>query len=326
LYARELRSYRDLPIKYAEFSTLHRNEVKGALGGLTRVRALTQDDAHAFVRTDQIESEVSIVAHQIDALMKVYGLTYKVRLSLRDPEDMKAYLGDAKIWDHAEGLLEDLAKKLKMDYHTAVGEAAFYGPKMDFMAVDAIGREHQLSTIQLDFNQPERFDLGYIDEKGDKQRPVMIHRALNGTFERMLGILIEHYAGNFPVWLAPEQVRLATVNNTDEVLRKAEDWHKQLKEAGIRHHVDYSGESVGRKMRYSILAKIPYTVVIGEKEVEGDTVMPRIRPDLSAEAQQVVEPPGKNVSKPFNVKELKFDKFVEQLKREVASRAGKSSL
>ncbi|MEO7617715.1 MAG: threonine--tRNA ligase, partial [Candidatus Saccharibacteria bacterium] len=177
LFDSQLRSYRDLPLKYSEFSTLHRNEVKGALGGLTRVRALTQDDAHAFVRPDQIEAEIELVIGQVDELLKAYGLTYRVRLSLRDPENKSAYLGEDAIWTKAESMLDDLAKRFKMDYEAVEGEAAFYGPKMDFMASDAIGREWQVSTIQLDFNQPERFDLNYIAEDGSKQRPVMIHRA-----------------------------------------------------------------------------------------------------------------------------------------------------
>jgi threonyl-tRNA synthetase len=302
LYARELRSYRDLPIKFAEFSTLHRNEVKGALGGLTRVRALTQDDAHAFVRPDQIESEISLVVEEVDRLLKTYNLSYSVRLSLSDPEQPQAYLGDAKIWKHAEGLLEDLAKKFKMDYHAAAGEAAFYGPKMDFMAVDAIGRQWQVSTIQLDFNQPERFDLSYIDEKGEKQRPVMIHRALNGTFERMLGILIEHYAGNFPIWLAPEQVRLATVNDSQPILDKAYQMRDALKKAGIRVELDASAESVGKKIRAASLTKVPYMIVVGEKEVDGGDVTPRVRADLGEGQAQA------------------FDSFVADLQSKVANR------
>jgi threonyl-tRNA synthetase len=309
LYARDLRSYRDLPIKFAEFSTLHRNEVRGALGGLTRVRALTQDDAHAFVRPDQIEDEIHTVVEQVDRLLGTYGLSYKVRLSLRDPENMEAYLGDSKIWDQAEDMLERLAKKFNMDYHTAEGEAAFYGPKMDFMAVDALGREWQVSTIQLDFNQPERFQLTYIDEKGDKQQPVMIHRALNGTFERMLGILIEHFAGNFPLWLAPEQVRLATVNDSDVILDRAYAMRDALKQAGVRVELDASPESVGKKIRAASLLKVPYTIVVGEKEVESDQVSPRVRADLG-------EAPDS----------LTFNEFMNKVTGEIRERAPKSSL
>ncbi|HSX41375.1 MAG TPA: threonine--tRNA ligase [Candidatus Saccharimonadales bacterium] len=309
LYDREMRSYRDLPIKYAEFSTLHRNEVKGALGGLTRVRALTQDDAHAFVRPDQVEGEIEMVVKQVDRLLSTYHLDYHVRLSLRDPKDMKAYLGDAKVWDKAEAMLRDLAGKFKMKFVEAQGEAAFYGPKMDFMAVDAIGREWQVSTIQLDFQQPERFDLSFVDEKGVKQRPVMIHRALNGTFERMLGILIEHYAGNFPVWLAPEQVRLATVNDSKEITDKAYEMRDALKIAGLRTELDVSSESVGKKIRAASLAKVPYTIVVGEREAAGEPVSVRLRADMGEKDVKV-----------------KFDKFIETVKQEVADRVGQSSL
>lgn len=277
LYASQLRSYRDLPIKYAEFSTLHRNEVKGALGGLTRVRALTMDDAHAFVRPDQIEAEIQLILKQVERLFGTYQLDYWLRLSLRDPEQPAAYLGGEEIWNRAETKLAEQAKQSGVKFERALGEAAFYGPKMDFMATDAIGREWQVSTIQLDFNQPERFDLSYIDEKGRKQRPVMIHRALNGTLERMLGILIEHYAGDFPVWLAPEQVRLATVSDSDKIADFACKLRSQMEQAGLRIRLDDSNESVGKKIRSAELAKVPYTIVVGEQEVESHKVKPRVR-------------------------------------------------
>jgi threonyl-tRNA synthetase len=286
---------------------LHRNEVKGALGGLTRVRSLTQDDAHAFVRPDQIESEIELVIGQVDELLKAYGLTYHVRLSLRDPENKSAYLGDDAIWDKAEGLLEDLAKKFEMDYEAVPGEAAFYGPKMDFMAQDAIGREWQVSTIQLDFNQPERFDLSYIAEDGTRQRPVMIHRALNGTFERMLGVLIEHYAGAFPLWLAPEQVRLFTVNDSEPLVNYAWKLKKELETLGLRIGFDQAAESVGKKIRSAGVAKVPYTIVIGEKEVESGMVSPRLRTNHGEE-------PG----------EMLVATFAEGLAREVVERASTS--
>jgi threonyl-tRNA synthetase len=313
LYARDLRSYRDLPLKYAEFSTLHRNEVKGALGGLTRVRALTMDDAHAFIRADQIQDEIGSLLSQIDKLMKTYNLTYKVRLSLRDPETPDAYLGDSATWDKAEAILEKWAKERKLDYFIGVGEAAFYGPKMDFMAVDALGREWQVSTIQLDFQMPERFNLNYIDEKGEKQRPVMMHRALNGSFERMLGILIEHYAGNFPVWLAPEQVRLATVNDSAPIVEAASSMRKQLKATGLRAEIDSSAESVGKKIRAASLQKVPYMIVVGEKEVESKLVSPRIRADLKQAADQ----PDPS---------LPFASFVKAVGEEVSQRTLTSTL
>lgn len=309
LYGRSLHSYRDLPIKYSEFTTLHRNEIKGALGGLTRVRALTMDDAHAFIRPDQIEQEVGSLVKQVDRVMSTYGLDYHMRLSLRDPGEPDAYLGGTEIWDKAESLLRQLADKNNLDYHEVEGEAAFYGPKMDFMAVDALGREWQVSTIQLDFNMPARFELSYINEKGEKERPVMIHRALNGSFERMLGVLIEHYGGNLPTWLAPEQVRLITVNDSDAIVNKAQDWRKQLKAAGIRAELDLSSESVGKKIRASSLMKVPYTIVVGEKEVEGGDVSPRIRADLG----------DKEVS-------LSFNEFISKLQAEINERSQGSTL
>lgn len=309
LFDSQLRSYRELPIKYSEFSTLHRNEIKGALGGLTRVRSLTQDDAHAFVRPDQIESEIELIVGQVNELLNTYGLTYKVQLSLRDPNNKSAYLGDDVIWNTSEAMLEKLAKKFEMDYSSVEGEAAFYGPKMDFMASDAIGREWQVSTIQLDFNQPERFDLSYIAEDGTKQRPVMIHRALNGTFERMLGVLIEHYAGAFPLWLAPEQVRIFTVNDSDQLVKYANNMKKQLEQVGLRVGFDQAAESVGKKIRSAGVAKVPYTLVIGEKEVESGILSPRLRTGHGDE-------PGS----------MSLDAFTLALTNEVAERAPKSLL
>ena len=307
LFDSQLRSYRDLPLKYSEFSTLHRNEVKGALGGLTRVRALTQDDAHAFVRADQIESEIELVIGQVNELLGAYGLTYRVMLSLRDPNNKSAYLGDDAIWTKSEDMLKDLAERFEMNYEAVEGEAAFYGPKMDFMASDALGREWQVSTVQLDFNQPERFDLSYIAEDGSKQRPVMIHRALNGTFERMLGVLIEHYAGAFPLWLAPEQVRIFTVNDSEALVDYAQKLKKDFEAAGLRVGFDQAAESVGKKIRAAGLAKVPYTLVIGEKEVESDMVNPRLRIGHGEE-----------------IAEMTVEAFAQGLVKEVAERALKS--
>ena len=309
MYGRTVHSYRELPIRYAEFSTLHRNEVKGVLGGLTRVRALTQDDAHAFVRADQIEVEITTVIGQIDRLMKTYNLDYHVRISLRDPQNMKTYLGDAKIWDRAESILCEVTSKLKLKTAEAEGEAAFYGPKLDLMAVDAIGRQWQVGTVQLDFNMPERFDLEYIDEDGQKQRPVMIHRALNGTFERMLGILIEHFAGAFPTWLAPEQVRLAGVNDTETVAQFTTKLKDQLEAAGIRVGLDLSNESVGKKIREAEMMKVPYTVVVGQKEIDSGEVTPRVRRDRGSESGTI-----------------KTSEFVAKVAEEAKSRSLKSLL
>lgn len=315
LYARCLHSYRDLPIKYAEFSTLHRNEIKGALGGLTRVRALTQDDAHAFVRIDQIRDEIAIVLKQIDRLMKTYDMNYHVRLSLRDPKNMDAYLGEPGVWDHAEQILVDVLTEVGVkEFIKAEGEAAFYGPKLDVMAVDALGREWQVGTAQLDFNQPERFELSYIDDRGEKQRPVMIHRALNGTFERMLGVLIEHFAGNFPTWLAPDQVRLITLNDSDEIMGKAKEWELSLKELGVRVALDSSSETLGKKIRNAKLSKVPYLIVVGPSEVESEVVGLGIR-----EGHQETVGPGVDLHMPFS-------KFEEGIQREIRERMKRSFL
>ena len=275
LFASKLYSYRDLPVRFAEFTTLHRNEISGALGGLTRVRALTQDDAHAFLRLDQIEAEVATILKQIERVMKIYSLTYRVVLSVRDPKEK--YLGEAKVWDEAEATLEQLCKKHKLAYERAEGEAAFYGPKLDFMATDALGREWQLSTIQLDFVQPARLGLHYVDESGNKQPPAVIHRAVNGTFERMLGMLIEHYSGDFPLWLAPEQVRLATVSEEKKIVKYATELAAKMAQAGLRVELDLSNETVGKKIRSAEVMKIPYTLVIGEKEVKSGKLTPRVR-------------------------------------------------
>lgn len=285
IFASKLRSYRDLPLRFAEYTTLHRNEVSGALGGLTRVRALTQDDAHAFLRLDQIEEEVARILVQIERVMKIYGLSYRVVLSVRDPKEK--YLGEAKVWDEAEQTLEDLCRKHNLKYERGEGEAAFYGPKLDFMATDSLGREWQLSTIQLDFVQPARLGLHYIDEQGAKQPPAVIHRAVNGTFERMLGMLIEHYGGDFPLWLAPEQVRVVTVNDEENVRAWADNFLEELLASDLRATLDSSSESVGRKIREAEIMKIPYVVVVGDKEVRESLITPRMRHTEEGKSQTI---------------------------------------
>lgn len=264
LYSAKNRSYRDLPIRYSEFSTLHRNEVKGTLGGLTRVRALTQDDAHSFISEDQIENEIEHILKTIDEVLGQYSLKYQVKLSFRDHLTPEAYLGDEKIWAKAESILKSLAKKFNLKYHIEEGEAAFYGPKMDFIALDALGRSWQISTIQLDFNLPQRFDLKYIKKDGSSDRPVMIHRAINGTFERMLGILIEHFAGAFPIWLAPDQVKVLPIS--EKFNKYAFEVTTKLRENNIRASVDIDNESLGKKIRNSQLMKVPYLLIVGDKE------------------------------------------------------------
>jgi threonyl-tRNA synthetase len=279
IYASKQRSYRELPIRYLEATTVYRDEKTGELAGLSRVRAITQDDSHVFCRQDQIEEEINHLIRAAHELYITVGMALRVRLSYRD--DSEAYLGTPELWQSAQEQLKNAVIANKLEYFEETGEAAFYGPKIDFMATDAIGREHQLATVQLDFVQPERFGLEYIAEDGSSQRPVMIHCALMGSVERFLAIYIEHTAGKFPVWLAPEQVRFITVNQEEATVAFAKKIAIEGRELGLRLYVDNSNESVGKKIRTSELAKVPYTVVIGEKEVASGEVVPRIRKDMA---------------------------------------------
>lgn len=279
IYASQPRSYRDLPIRYLETTTDYRDEKSGELGGLSRVRALTQDDSHVFCRDDQIESEINNLLACAHELYATVGMKLRVRLSYRDESD--AYLGDKELWQSAQEQLKNAVIANRLEYFEQEGEAAFYGPKIDFMATDAIGREHQVATVQLDFVQPVRFELEYAAEDGSQGVPVMIHSALLGSVERFLSVYIEHTAGKFPVWLAPEQVRVITVNQEASTVEFAEELRQQARGLGLRMNVDNSNESVGKKIRAAELAKVPYTVVLGEKEVGGGELVPRIRTDLA---------------------------------------------
>lgn len=280
IFASRPRSYRDMPIRYMENTMVYRDEKAGELHGLIRVRAATQDDAHVFCRFDQIEEEFTSIMNMIREMYSTFDLRWRARLSFRDDTDK--YLGDLKIWEEAQSTIERVAKKLELDYFIAEGDAAFYGPKIDIMVTDALGREWQLATEQLDFIQPERFELSYTAEDGNDQRPVMIHKALLGSFERFLGVYIEHTAGKFPVWTAPEQIRIVTLNQEDITVSYAEQVLKQAKALGLRATIDNASESVGKKIRGAELYKIPYTIVIGQKEIETGQVTPRIRADLEA--------------------------------------------
>jgi threonyl-tRNA synthetase len=278
IYASRPRSYRDLPIRYLETTTDYRDEKSGELGGLSRVRALTQDDSHVFCRDDQIEIEIDNLLAAANDLYATVEMKLRVRLSYRDDSD--AYLGSAELWQSAQEQLKNAVLANNLEYFEEEGEAAFYGPKIDFMATDAIGREHQVATVQLDFVQPERFGLRYIDNEGNEQQPVMIHCALLGSIERFLSVYIEHTAGKFPIWLAPEQIRIITVNQEEATVNFADQLLQKAKELKLRVTVDNDNESVGKKIRSAEMAKVPYTLVIGEKEITGDQVMPRIRKDL----------------------------------------------
>ena len=281
IYASKPRSYRDLPIKYLETTTVYRDEKSGELGGLNRVRAITQDDSHVFCTDDQIESVFSELIEDAKKAYSQLGLHLSLRLSFRDDSDV--YLGDKKTWDKAENSIELMAKRFGLEYEIGVGEAAIYGPKMDFMATDALNRKTQLATVQLDYAQPKRFDLVYIDDLGTEKQPVMVHCALLGSTERFLSVYIEHTAGKFPVWLAPEQIRLITVNQEVETVAFAENIVNKAKDLGLRVYLDNDNESVGKKIRSAEVMKVPYSIVIGEKEIESGQVTPRIRGDLQLE-------------------------------------------
>jgi threonyl-tRNA synthetase len=275
IYKNELRSYRDLPLRLAEFGTVYRYEQSGELGGLTRVRGFTVDDSHLFVTPEQLDEEFLSVVDLILTVFKSLQLkNFKARLSFRDPESDK-YIGSNEAWEKAEGAIRRAVETLGMDYFEAPGEAAFYGPKLDFIFQDALEREWQLGTVQVDYNLPERFDLEYTANDGSRQRPVMIHRAPFGSLERLIGILIEEYVGDFPLWLAPVQIRLLPVS--DVQLDYAQSVASQLRSQGIRAEVDTSGERLGKMIRNAETQKIPIMSVIGAKELESNSLSVRTR-------------------------------------------------
>lgn len=273
IYASQLRSYRELPIRYMETTTQYRDEKMGELLGLARVRSITIDDAHIFCRLDQIEQEFFNIIDMIKQMYGALGLEFKARLSFRDDSDK--YLGDKQNWQTAQTIIEDVAKKLELDYFVADGEAAFYGPKIDVMVYDALGREWQCATEQLDFVQPERFGLTYTDADGTEKTPVMIHKALLGSIERFLSVYIEHTGGNFPTWLAPVQVVIVPI--ADRHHEYANTISARLREAGVRVEVDDRSETMQNKIRQQTQQKVPYILVVGDKEQENNTVAPRLR-------------------------------------------------
>ncbi|MGN7942615.1 MULTISPECIES: threonine--tRNA ligase [Bacillaceae] len=266
IFKNNLYSYRDLPIRMAEFGQVHRHEYSGALNGLFRVRTFCQDDAHIFVREDQIESEIKQVFHLIDEVYRTFGFDYSIELSTR-PEKS---LGDEKLWELSEGALKNVLNELGVQYQVNEGDGAFYGPKIDFHIKDALKRSHQCGTIQLDFQMPEKFDLSYINQDNERVRPVVIHRAIFGSIDRFFGILIEHFAGAFPVWLAPVQVQIIPVSyvHLDDCLKL----QAELKQSGIRVSINSSDEKLGYKIREAQMQKIPYMIVLGDKEVEQKSV------------------------------------------------------
>ena len=292
IFASQVRSYRDMPQRYLETTTVYRDEKSGELGGLSRVRSITQDDSHDFCRPDQIEQEISNLLSAVKTIYNIFDMKLRVRLSYRDDSD--AYLGDQALWESAQSQLKKAVVEMgDIDYYEQEGEAAFYGPKIDFMATDALGREHQLATAQLDFVQPERFELEYIDQDGTAKRPVMIHCALLGSLERFLSVYIEHTAGKFPVWVAPEQLRIAKVKDDPAIDQMVAEMEEMAKEHHVRYTVDDSNNSIGKKVRAAELYKVPYVVVVGAKEAESGQLGVRIRKDLVGE--------GTDESKQFTV-------------------------
>ncbi len=302
IYRDKLRSYRDLPVRYGELGTVYRYERSGVMHGLLRVRGFTQDDAHIFCTPQQIEDEIIGCIEFALAVLKTFGFTdYHVELSTWDPNDKKSFVGGDEMWNLASSSLEKVLNNLKIPYKTIPGEAAFYGPKIDIKLVDAIGRLWQLSTIQFDFNLPARFGLEYVAEDGSRKQPLMVHRALFGSVERFFGILIEHYAGAFPVWLSPVQVAVIPISEKHtDYARKVE---QQLKNAGVRVHVDDRNEKMNAKVREHTMQKVPFLLVVGEKEAEAGTVNVRVR------GQQ--QPEGT----------VPLDQFTERVKKLIAEKA-----
>nr|WP_154657904.1 threonine--tRNA ligase [Fictibacillus gelatini] len=295
IFKNKLRSYRELPIRIAEFGQVHRHEFSGALNGMLRVRTFCQDDAHIFVKPDQIESEIKAIFQLIDKIYRTFGFKYSVELSTRPDDSM----GDDRLWEQAERALQNVLEDLKLDYHVNEGDGAFYGPKIDFHIKDALRRSHQCATIQLDFQMPEKFDLSYIDEHNEKARPVVIHRAIYGSIDRFFGILIEHFGGAFPTWLAPLQVKLIPVSgvHADYAKKLKEDLH----EHGVRVEIDDRDEKLGYRIREAQLQKIPYMLVLGDKEVREDAVNIRKYGEQTSES-------------------VSYDQFKERIVEEIQTR------
>lgn len=302
IFADNQFSYRDMPVRYFEPATIYRDEKKGQLSGLTRVRAITQDDGHLFCRMSQIKDEASTIVSIVKEFYTTMGMFegYWVRLSTRG-EDKTQYIGTEENWATAEKILEEVAIQNELNYKPGPGEAAFYGPKLDFMFKDAIGREWQLATIQCDFNLPERFELEFTNEEGVKERPVVIHRAISGSLERFMGVMIEHYAGNFPTWLSPEQVRIVPIGERQNEYAKS--LLDTIQNLDIRVTLDSSNESLGKKIRSAKQMKVPYTLVIGDQEVTDKTVTVESRKE--------------------KVGAMSLDEFLSRISEEIKSRQDK---
>ncbi|MDZ7714819.1 MAG: threonine--tRNA ligase [Balneolaceae bacterium] len=273
IYSSEMRSYRDLPLRLAEFGSVYRFEQSGELSGLSRVRGFTQDDAHIYCTQNQLKQELIDTIELTQLVFKTFDMPVKTRLSFRDPEDTEKYAGDPETWDKAEQEMQEVADAMDLDYFVGKGEASFYGPKVDFIIRDAIGRKWQLGTVQVDYVMPERFDLTYVGSDNEKHRPVIIHRAPFGSMERFVSILIEHFAGDFPVWLSPTQVKVIPVS--DDNNDYAYDCADKLKEQGVRVEVDSRSEKIGSKIRDAETSKIPYMLIVGDDEENDGSVSVR---------------------------------------------------
>lgn len=313
IYAARPRSYKELPLRYIEQTMQYRDEKPGQIGGLQRTRGFTVDDGHTFCRVDQIKEEATVLIDVIKQFYESLGLwgQHWVSLSVRDPKRPEAYIGDLEDWDKAEAMLTEVAEDFDLHAKRMEGEAALYGPKIDFMFKDALGRETQLATVQLDFAMPKRFGLTYVDETGAEQVPVMVHRAILGSFERFIMLLIEHFAGKFPVWLAPEQIRVITVNQEAQTLAFATGLREKAVSLGLRLTVDSDNESVGKKIRNAELMKVPYSVVVGQKEIETGEVVPRVRKDIEVNPEHEART---------------VEEFLKTVAHEAKSRVNKTSL
>jgi len=316
IFARKPHSYREMPQRYANTTIVYRDEQSGELAGLSRVRAITQDDAHVFARHSQIKEEIIKIWDIVDEFYSAFGFPLQIRLSLHDPKAKDRYLGNPKTWQEAEDTLRAIAKQKKVKAEEGIGEAAFYGPKVDFIAKDSLGRQWQVATIQLDMNMPERFDLACINEKGEKERIVMIHAAIMGSIERFLSIIIEHYAGAFPLWLSPVQVAVLPIN--DEVVKYAEQVAASLSsplrgEGRVRVEIDARNESIGKKIREAEKQKTPYMLIIGKKEVEAGTVSVRQR----ASVRRSLGEGGAEK----DLGSMKLEKFFEKIKKEIETKS-----
>lgn len=298
IYASQPRSYRDLPLRYSDFANLYRDERPGELSGLTRLRSFAQDDGHIFCREDQIENEISNVLDAIQEALATYKIDYWMRLSFRDPDNKQKYLGDDEVWEKSQKIMKNLLEKKGIAFKEALGEAAFYGPKIDIMAVDALKREWQISTIQLDFNMPKRFGLEFTDKDGQKKNPVMIHRALIGSPDRFLGVLIEHYAGAFPTWLAPLQIAIVPVKDSHQT--KAQELDMLFKKEMIRSEIYDDSNSLGKRIHAAKNLKTPYIMVLGDKEIDSGTYNLEVRD-------------GEKI-------ELPIDEIIERLNSEIKAR------